>query len=290
MGYAYEIFTDLSADIAPEVVAQYGIRMLPMSYMVGDEARICEHFENEETLHAFYAAQRQGLTTKTTQITPQAYKDTFAPLMRDGVSCLYLSLSSGLSGTYAASMLAAEELNEKYPAAKLVPVDTLSATGGIGVLAEQAAINRDKGMTIEENAAQLESVRQDLAHWFMVEDLMHLKRGGRVSAATAIVGTALNIKPILKIAADGTLSSFDKKRGVKSAMAQLVEYWKESSAHEEGERVYVIHADAPERAEALKEAVLAVNPTARVTVTFLCPVIGSHVGPGMCAITHRGKR
>ena len=144
-------------------------------------------------------------------------------------------------------------------------------------------------MSLEENAAWLEANRLRVCHWFMVDDLMYLKRGGRVSATTALMGTALGIKPILKIENDGTLSTFAKKRGVKGALTQLTEYYGEAR-DTENDRVYIIHADAPDRARLLKDAVLAINPKAQISTVFLCPVIGSHVGPGMCAVVHWGRR
>ena len=289
MSQPYLIYTDLSADVAPEIVEKYDIRLIPMGYTVGDEERVSDHFEGPEALHAFYQAQRDGKATRTTQVPPQGYKDALSPLLKEGAHILYLSLSGGLSGTYATSCLMAEQLNEKYPQGKLVSVDSLAATAGMGMLLEAAGENREAGMSLEENAAWLEANRLRVCHWFMVDDLMYLKRGGRVSATTAIMGTALNIKPILKIENDGTLSTFAKKRGIKSAVAQLTDYYAENR-DPASDRVYIVHADAPERAEQLKENVLVINPNAKISTVFLCPVIGSHVGPGMCAVVHWGKR
>ena len=134
MGFSYLIYTDLSADVAPEIVAKYDIRLLPMGYSVGDNDRICRGFETDETLQQFYQAQRDGLVTHTTQVPPQTYKDVFGPLMKEGAKILYLSLSGGLSGTYATSCLMAEQLNEKYPQGRMVSVDSLAATAGMGLL------------------------------------------------------------------------------------------------------------------------------------------------------------
>ena len=141
-------------------------------------------------------------------------------------------------------------------------------------------------MSLDENGDWLEDNRLRLRHWFMVEDLGFLKRGGRISPATAVVGAALNIKPILRILPDGTLQSFARKRGPRAAMDQLVSFYRETGIHEPGERVSVVHADNPEAARYLTEQVLAVNPQAVVTQTLLTPIIGCHVGPGMCAIVN----
>lgn len=290
MDYSYVIMTDISADMEPAEAIAADLRFIPMSYTLGNEDRVCSHFEDEETLHRMYEGQRHGDLTHTTQITPEIYKQQFSALMKDGTSILYLCLSSGLSNTYASSCVAAEWMNEKYPEARVRSVDSLSATVGMGLLLEKAIANRAAGMSLEENALDLEACRSHIAHWFMVEDLMYLKRGGRVSATTAVVGTALNIKPILKIAEDGSLTTFAKKRGEKAAMAQLVDFYQQSRDDVPDEHVYIAHCDCPEHANQLKQAVLTVNPSARVSIRQLSPIIGAHVGPGMCAIVHWGKR
>lgn len=288
MSQEYIIFSDISADIPAEYAKEKGVMFLPMSYSLGDEQRICDCIEPPEVLKAFYDGQRAGVLTHTTQISPYQYEESFKPYMSKGMSVLYLSLSSGLSSTYSSSLLAANDLNEKYKdtGAKLVSVDSLGATVGMGMLIELAVKNREAGMSIEENAAWLEENRLRIYHWFMVEDLMHLKRGGRISPATAVVGTALNIKPILKINTDGTLSAFEKKRGAKGAMNELLELYKAHSTHEQGERVFVTHADAPDRAEYLCEQIREFNPSAGISCMMLSPIIGAHVGPGMCGIVH----
>ena len=290
MNDAYVIMSDLSLDMDPADAKAADLRLIPMSYSIGNEDRICDSFETDEALQRFYDAQRRGEITRTTQITPQIYKEQFSALMESGTSILYLSLSGGLSNTYASSCVAAEWMNEKYPQAKVRTVDSRAATVGMGLLMEAAIANRAAGMSLEENAQWLEENRLRVCHWFMVEDLMYLKRGGRVSATTAVVGTALNIKPILKIADDGTLTTFAKKRGEKAAMAQLIEYYRQNRDGGENEHVYVAHTGAPERAGQLKSMVLEINPRARIVIRQLCPIIGAHVGPGMCAVVHWGKR
>lgn len=289
MSYPYLIFTDLSADIAPSLAEQYDIRFIPMEYLVGNEERVCSCLESEEALKRYYDAQRNGDETRTTQITPQKYMDVFTPLAREGCSVLYLSLSGGLSSTYQSSLLAAQDVMAQYPDVTITCVDSLSASGGIGLLLEAAAQNREDGMTIEENAAWLEENRQRVLHWFMVEDLMYLKRGGRISPATAVIGSALNIKPMLKIEPDGTLVNFTKKRGTKAALKQLIDLYATNSVGGKGERVYVMHSDNKPNAEYLVQAIQDINPESSVTTMMLSPIIGAHTGPGFCAICHFGK-
>lgn len=289
MNAPYIIFTDVSADMSPELAKEYDIHFVPMRYTLGDAERTCDCMESEDILHQFYEGQRHGDMTQTTQISPQNYMDLFTPFVQKGISILYLSLSSGLSNTYNSSLMAAEELKDQYPDAQIVCVDTLGATCGMGVLVEAAAKNREAGMNITDNAGWLEENRLKVCHWFMVEDLMYLKRGGRISPTTALAGTALNIKPILTIEADGTLKNFAKKRGSKAAMSYLVELYKASARTEAGDHVYIIHADNPDAAEYLEQAVKEFNPDAKTTKIMLSPIIGAHTGPGMCAIAHFGN-
>ncbi|MCM1188038.1 MAG: DegV family protein [bacterium] len=285
----YLIYTDASADIAPDVMKRCDIRFVAMHYTVGEEERLCTSLESPDFLKKFYDAQRNGLETHTSQVTPHTYVETFAPLLKEGISVLYLSLSSGLTKTFDSVCLAASELAEEYSEAKVVPVDTLAATGGIGLLLEAACKNRDEGLSIEENAAWLNSHKLEVAHWFMVDDLMYLKRGGRIPATTAVLGTALNIKPILKIDDEGKLITLEKKRGYKLVIKELVN--KYSATRDTGtNRIFIVHGDCPDRADELERAFLEVNPQADITKMMLCPIIGAHTGPGMLAAIFFGNR
>ena len=201
--YDYIICMDASGDIIKEAASKNGIEFVPMEYSLGDEMRTSRGCESEELLKKFYDGQRNGDMTKTSQISPYMYEEYFRQFLKNGKSILYFCLSSGLSSTYQSSILAAENLKEEYPDVEVLPVDTLAATGGIGLLVEKAIENRTSGMDIHENFESVKALVPYLRHFFMVQDLMYLKRGGRVSAATAIVGSALNIKPILKIDENG---------------------------------------------------------------------------------------
>ena len=286
MEQSYVIFSDISADIPAGYAKENDIRFISMRYSLGDEDRVCEEIETEEVLKRFYNGQRNGDLTRTSQISPQVYMDVFTPVLREGKDILYLALSSGLSSTYQSSCLAAGQLKEQFPEREIVCVDSLAATGGMGLLLEAAVQNRKEGMAPAENGKWLEDNRLKVCHWFMVEDLMYLKRGGRVSAATAVVGSALNIRPVLKIEEDGTLKNFAKARGTNS----LVDYYEAAGDKKPGERIYILHADSQENAEYLEEKVKQINPQCSVTKMMLSPIIGAHTGPGMCAVVHFGRR
>ena len=290
MEQSYVIFSDISADIPAGYAKENAIRLISMRYSLGDEDRVCEEIETEEVLKRFYNGQRNGDLTRTSQISPQVYMDVFTPVLREGKDILYLALSSGLSSTYQSSCLAAGQLKEQFPEREIVCVDSLAATGGMGLLLEAAVQNRKEGMAPAENGKWLEDNRLKVCHWFMVEDLMYLKRGGRVSAATAVVGSALNIRPVLKIEEDGTLKNFAKARGTKRALNSLVDYYEAAGDKKPGERIYILHADSQENAEYLEEKVKQINPQCSVTKMMLSPIIGAHTGPGMCAVVHFGRR
>lgn len=290
MEQAYVIFADISADIPASFAKEHDIRFIPMNYSIGEEDRLCVGIEEEAVLKRFYDGQRKGDLTRTSQISPQIYMDIFGPVLEKGQSILYLALSSGLSSTYNSSCLAAKELKERYPDTEVISVDSLAATGGMGILLEAAVWNRENGMSLQENGEWLVGNRKRVCHWFMVEDLMYLKRGGRVSAATAMVGTALNIRPLLKIENDGTLKNFAKARGTKNALKKLVEYYAGATDGGDGERVYILHADSGENADYLEEKVRKINPKCNISKMMLSPIIGAHTGPGMCAIVHFGAR
>lgn len=285
----YMICMDASGDIIREAALENEIEFVPMEYSLGEEMRTSHGCESEELLKKFYDGQRNGDLTKTSQISPYMYEEYFKKFMELGKSILYFCLSSGLSSTYQSAMLAAQCLKEDYPDAELIPVDTLAATGGIGLLVEKAIENRKNGMTIHENLESIQAVIPKLRHYFMVQDLMYLKRGGRVSAATALVGSALNIKPMLKIDENGKLITVDKKRGNKAAMSSLFSFFKENYDPELGTNIYICDADTPELAQSLVEKVKEAAPEVTVRRTMLSPIIGAHTGPGMLSMILFGK-
>ena len=284
----YIILTDASADIGMTFYKENNIPIIPMNYTLGAETRVCDRMEDPELLYTFYQHQKDGDVTQTTQITPFQYEENIAPYLEQGLSVLYLALSSGLTSTVDSANMAKAELKERFPDVDFMVLDTKAATGGIGILMEHAFKNKALGMTIEENYADLENCIKHLYHWFLVDDLMYLKRGGRIGASTAIVGTMLSIKPILKIETDGTLSTFDKARGTKSAARKLIELYSEHCV-ENDEPVYICHCAADSTADILEEGILKITPGVTIRKMLMTPIIGAHTGPGMASIIHIGK-
>ncbi len=285
---SYLIFSDVSLDIDKEFAKSHDIRYVPMEYVLGDETFYCTEPENDEMMHNFYEKLRNKVKTQTSQITPSHYMDIFEPLVKEGKSLIYISLSSGLSNTYESALLAVQNLKAEYDEVNIEVIDSYSATGGMGLLVESAFANMEAGMSLEENAAWLRKYSEKVCLWFKVEDLMYLKRGGRVSAATAVMGTALNIKPILRINAEGKLETIDKKRGNKMAFRGLIEKFENNFDPSGGNVVYICGADCMQDAAALKELLLEKHPGLTVRVTMLSPIIGAHTGPDMLALIHYG--
>ena len=285
----YLIFADVSTDIDMSFVEEGTLKFIPMEYSLGDDMLTCNGPETRELLKKFYDGQRNGDLTHTSQISPYNYEEYLTPYFEEGYSVLYLSLSSGLSSTYQSALIAKDSLKDKYPGQDFYPVDSLAATGGMGVLAERALKNQKNGMSIEDNYRDLVEASHKIKHWFLVQDLMYLKRGGRVSSTTAVVGTALNIVPILKINEIGKLETYAKKRGNKAACGALLESFKETYDENSGDVIVIVDADAIETGDYLAEEVKKLYPGAVVRRSGLSPIIGAHTGPGMAAICHMGK-
>lgn len=286
---SYLIFTDVSADVDITVPENSEIGFVPMEYSIGGGMRKCVGMESREQLKLFYDGQRSGDFTQTSQISPYMYEEFFEPYMKEGNSILYLSLSSGLSSTFQSACMAREALKEKYPELDMIPVDSLAATGGMGVLIERACRNKAAGLSLNDNAKDIKAATGKIRLWFMVEDLMYLKRGGRIGAASAVIGTALQVKPILKVNSEGKLDIVYKKRGLALAKKCVLEEFEKDYDPESGDVIYVLDADTIENGDSVKAAIEEKYPNAVVRRTGLSPIIGAHTGPGMYAICYIAK-
>lgn len=285
---SYLIFSDVSLDIDANFEKENDIRYIPMEYVLGEEIFHCAQPESNEMMHIYYEKLRQKIVTQTSQITPSRYVEIFEPLVKEGVQIIYISLSSGLSNTYESALLAVQNLKEDYDDVQIEVIDSLGATGGMGLLVEAAVNNRREGMAFEENAKWLRDHAKYINYWFKVEDLMYLKRGGRVSAATAVVGTALNIKPILTINSNGKLETIDKKRGNKLAFKAILDKFEQNYDKNMGKVVYICCSDCMNDSETLSDMLLEKYPDLVIRKTMLSPIIGAHTGPDMLALIHFG--
>ena len=282
----FVILSDSCHDLTGELIAQLNVGVAPLSVEY-DEHTVFDDCTMEP--HAFYEGIRSGKMPKTAAVNPEGWSGLMEQPLKDGKDVLALSFSSGLSTTYQSAVIAATELKERYPERKILVVDTLSASVGHGLLVWNAARLRDQGKDIDAVYAWVMEHRLHVCHWVTVNDLMHLKRGGRVSAATAVVGTMLQIKPVLVVDNAGKLETVAKARGRKAAMHTLVEKFAETGIPGANDTVFLGHGDCPEEAQALAE-LLKEQGVKNVIVSHVGNVIGSHTGPDVLVIAFLGTK
>ena len=284
----YHIFTDATADMSAAMLSGLPeVTVLPMDITIGTEPYTYGP-EGNITIEAFYQAQRGGKFAGTSQINAMTYQRYFEPVLKRREDILYLCFSSGLSGTFQAAQLCARQLRERYPERKIICMDTLCASVGEGFLVCEALRRQRDGAGIAELAEWVVDHRLHVCHWFTVDIFDHLKHGGRVSAAAAVVGTALNIKPMLHVSVHGTLEVASKLRGSKHAMHAQMQRFKQGWMPELGRLVVIGHGDCPEKAKALQMLVAQQAPDADIHTAPIGPIIGSHTGPGMLALIYWG--
>ena len=286
----YEIFIDASVDIDPGFIEKNNIHIIPMKYIIDDQEFLMDRPQTEEELAGFYQKMKEGSITGTSQITPYTYEHIFKEAASEGKNILYLCLSSGLSSTYESSLSAAQSVMDDFPEISIECVDTLGATGGMGLLLLLAIRGRSAGKSLKENASFLRENALNTCYWFMVEDLEYLKRGGRISATAAFAGNVLNLKPVLKINDEGKLINISKQRGVPRALKYLLECYENAHDDTLGNDVIITFADCRDRAEKIAKDLQTINPDASIQLCPLGPVIGAHTGPGFIAILHFGNR
>ena len=285
---SYKILTDSACDLPASMLQKLDVAATPLHLLFKGE-NIPDTVE-EPAISDFYAGMRAGEVSKTTAVNPSAWEALLEPVLADGQDALVLAFSGGLSTTHQSAVIAAQDMMEKYPDRKVLVVDTLCAASGQGLLVWYACKKRDAGMSLEQLYAWVEDNKLNLSHWFTVDDLVYLKRGGRVSAATAVVGTMLKIKPVLHVDENGKLVSMIKARGRKAAIETLVNQMVSLGEGFDNETVFICHADCMQDAEKLKELVLAKTGAKEVVIGNLGAVIGSHAGPGTLALFFMGKR
>lgn len=282
----YIIYTDSACDLSKEILDSWGVNFAELSFKFSgsDEVYLNSMIPPEE----IYARMRGGETGKTSAVNIEEFKDIFRVELERGNDVLYLAFSSGLSNTYNAARLAAEELLEEFSENRVIAVDTLCASAGQGLLLHFAVEKKAAGANIEDVARFVMEAREHLCHWFTVDDLKYLKAGGRVSATTALVGTMLNIKPVLHMDDEGHLINKAKVRGRRAALAALLEKYDELAIDKSGE-VYICQADCIDDAEFLKQELSEKFGANVTTITPIGPVIGLHAGPGTIAVFFMGK-
>ena len=284
---AYRIVTDATADLSMNMLENLPtLTIVPMtvecegvSYTYGPSGDI--------DAKKFYELQRQGNFFKTTSVNPRCYVEIFEPLLELGLDILYICFTSGMSGCYSNALLAVSQLKEKYPQRQIIVVDSLCASVGEGFLVAEALRMQANNVMLEDLALWVDTQKKNVCHWFTVDTFEHLKHGGRVSATSAVMGTLLQIKPLLRVDEQGSLEVMAKPRGRKNAMKAQLQHM--MNTLQDPHRILIGHGDNPEAAQDLAFAVLEQVSDAQIYIAEIGPVIGSHTGPGMLALIFWGS-
>lgn len=282
----YKIITDTCCDFPSQMYAELDLVVCPLSVLYKGKNYTSY---SEKWLKDMFNGLRHGETATTSAANPESWKTVIEPVLKEGLDALVLTFSSGLSTTYQSAVIAAQELQEQYPQRAIRVVDTLCASMGQGLLVWYACQKRDAGFSLDELAAWVEDNKQNLCHWFTVNDLMYLKRGGRVSTATALVGTMLQIKPVLHVDSHGHLISVAKTRGRKASIDALVGKMVALGEGYDNETAFISQGDCMEDAQYLASQLKEKCGVKNVVISYVGAVIGSHSGPDTLALFFLGK-
>jgi DegV family protein with EDD domain len=282
---SYQIITDSCCDLTEQQLQELNVTCANLTVMYNGETH--RNFSEPSAVKAFYDEIRGGIMATTAAANPDDWAQVMTPALEAGQDVLVITFSGGMSTTYQSAVIASKDLMEEYPQRKIIVIDSLAAALGQGMLVYHACRKRDEGMGLEELAAWVEENKFHVAHWVTVDDLSHLKRGGRISATSAIVGSMLNIKPIIHVDNDGHLINTAKVRGRKAAMEYLVKKFSETCT--DFDNVFIAHGDCPEDAAALEAMLRAKHEIKEITTGYVGPVIGAHTGPGVLVLFFMGS-
>lgn len=283
-----KIITDSSCDLAREYIDDNNIGLLSLVLNLNGKV-VKDDLGKTLSYKDFYGQMREGATPTTSQVNAHEFEEEFLEHVKNGDSIICITISSALSGTFNSANIAKNNILEEYPDAKILLVDSLSVASGQGLLVVKACEMRDRGANEEEIVTWLEENKKKIIHSFVVDSLSHLKRGGRISGATAAIGGLLNIKPSLYIDNDGKVAQGEKIKGKKKVLRYLVNEVKEKATNNENETLYICHGDCLEDAKALKNMILEEVKFKNVVINYIGNVIGAHAGPGVLAVLFLGK-
>jgi len=289
MSSNYVIVIDSTTDLPANLAEEWGLTVIPYIFTLDGKDYHNYLDYRELSVKGFYDKLREGKMATTTQVTAHRYMEAWEPFLKEGKDILYMCLSSALSKSYDQSVMAAQEAMEAYPGRKVITIDSKSASLGQGLLAYYAAKARDEGKSLEENAVYIQELIPRVNHWVVPDDLHHMRRGGRISGASAFVGTMLSIKPILTMLDDGKLAPVGKERGWSKALKHILGRIEEFKLLPADQPVFIAHSDMPERAKQFEDAIAAQYGTKEFIINEIGPVIGAHTGPGTLAIMFLGN-
>lgn len=283
---SFKIITDTCCDFPNEMYKELDLEVANLSVLYNG---VTYNEYDEPWLKDFFNGLRNGQTATTSAVNPSQWESVIEPVLQQGLDALVLPFSSGMSTTYQSAVIAAEDLKDKYPDRKIMVLDIMCASLGQGLLVWYACQKRNEGMSLEEVAAWCEENKLKLCHWVIADDLMHLKRGGRVSAATAVAGTLLQIKPVIHVNDEGKLISVGKARGRKAAIQTLCKKVGELGIPGANDTIFICHGDCLEDAQQLEAMLKETYGTKNVFIYYIGAVIGSHAGPGTMAVFFLGE-
>lgn len=286
---AYQIVTDSCCNLTEEMIDELHLEVLPLTFMANGQ-QMRSYLKGEKTdLKQFYTMMREGTVFTTSLPALNETEATMRAILDKGTDIIYLGFSTALSGTYEATALLMKQLGEEYPDRTLIPVETLAASGGEGMLVYLAAKKAAEGASIEDVAKFVRDTRDHLCHWFTVDDLMFLFRGGRVSRTSAWAGTLLNIKPVLHVDDEGRLIPMEKVRGRRKSIKALVDHMEQTAINPQSQTIFITHGDCIEDVETLKAEITKRFGITDFVVNYVDPVIGAHSGPGTLALFFVGE-
>lgn len=282
----YYMSTSSTSDLPADYIEKHNIQLIRYTFLIGHT----EYKDGDMDATTFFNMERDGATPTTSQLTPEEITQFFDGILSEGHDLLHIEFSSGLSGSYNNVKLVADEMRKRYPERKLYVVDSLCASLGLGLLVDYAVKMRDAGKTIEETEKWVEANKLGINHWFTVDNLSLLRRGGRVTGAAAFVGNLLHIKPVLNVNYEGHLIPREKEQGRKRALKCLIEKMEEYIYKPEGQTIFINHADDLEAAEKVAEMVKERFPmVGEIIIGCLGAVIGAHSGPGTLSVFFMGQ-
>ena len=286
----YIIMTDSCADLSAAEVADLGVAVVPLHYEIDGVEYVNNPDHSELDSVEFFNRVSGGAECKTSAASVGAFVDAMRAILDSGKDILYIAFSSALSTTYQSGCIAAEDLQGEFPEATIEVIDSLSASRGQGRLVMEAVAEKAKGKSLAEVVAFLREAIPHNIHWFTVADLNQLKRGGRISAATALVGTMMNIKPVLRVSDEGKLESVSKSRGIKAALTELVNQMEKTGTSPLADQtVLICHANCPDNVEFVSRLLRERFGVTDIRAEFIGPVIGSHTGMGTLGLFFRGE-
>lgn len=284
----YVITTDNTTDLPDEYVEKHGLGMMSLTYMIDGETYNKKH---ELPYKEFYTKMRAGSMPTTSQVNPEEAKAEFREFLKRSKNIIHIAFSSGLSGSYNSARIAAEELMEEDPTCRITVVDSLCASLGEGLFVHQALVRKEAGMDYEELVKWLEEHKLNVVHNFTVDDLFHLYRGGRVSKAAAVLGTMINLKPVLHVDNEGHLIPLSKVRGRKKSLVTLVDCMEKQIGNwkDKNDIVFISHGDCLEEAQFVADQVKERFGISSFIIHPVGPTIGAHSGPGTLALFYMGE-